>query len=112
MKLGHSAVAGLLTIFLVLAAPQCAIALEKVSLTLSWVFGGANAPILLAVDRGYFAAGGIDLDIAAGNGSANVVTRVASGAFQAGIGDTASIIKFNSLNPERRIKALYSQNSR
>jgi NitT/TauT family transport system substrate-binding protein len=84
-------------------------ALEKVPFTLSWKLMGSFAPIFLAVDRGYFAAGGIELDIVSGDGSANVVKRLASGAYQIGVGDIASVIRFNALNPDSRVKALYNQ---
>ena len=84
-------------------------ALEKVPFTLSWKLMGSFAPIFLAVDRGYFAAGGIELDIVSGDGSANVVKRLASGAYQIGVGDIASVIRFNAHNPDSRVKALYNQ---
>jgi NitT/TauT family transport system substrate-binding protein len=84
-------------------------ALEKVPFTLSWKLMGSFAPIFLAVDRGYFAAEGIELDIVSGDGSANVVKRLAGGAYQVGLGDIASVIQFNTLNPDKRVKALYNQ---
>ena len=86
---------------------QPARAAEKVPFTLSWKLMGNFAPIYLAVDRGYFAAGGVELDIVAGDGSANVVKRLASGAYQIGVGDVASVIRFNALNPDSRVKAVY-----
>src|SRR5262245_15160912 len=84
-------------------------ALEKVPFTLSWKLMGSFAPIFLAVDRGYFAEAGIELDIVSGDGSANVVKRLAGGAFQVGVGDIASVIHFNALNADKRVKALYNQ---
>jgi NitT/TauT family transport system substrate-binding protein len=78
-------------------------------MTLPWSIGGTVGPIVMAVDNGYLAASGVDVNLVPGNGSANVVTRVASGAFQFGIGDVTSIIKFNAQNPDKRVIALYSQ---
>ena len=86
-----------------------AAALEKVPFTLSWKLMGSFAPIFLAVDRGYFAEAGIELDIVSGDGSANVVKRLAGGAYQIGVGDIASVIHFNTQNPDKRVKALYNQ---
>src|SRR4051812_25326215 len=63
-----------------------ALAAEKVPFTLSWKLMGPHSPFFLAVDRGYFAAEGLELDIAAGDGSANVVNRITSGAFLFGSG--------------------------
>jgi NitT/TauT family transport system substrate-binding protein len=84
-------------------------ALEKIPFTLSWKLMGSFAPIFLAVDRGYFAEEGIELDIVSGDGSANVVKRLAGGAYQVGVGDIASVILFNAQNPDKRVKALYNQ---
>lgn len=89
------------------AAP--AAALEKIPFTLAWVIGGSNGPLYLAMDRGYFAAEGLEIDPVPGDGSANVVNRLASGAYQIGLGDIASLIKFNTLNPDKRVMALYNQ---
>jgi NitT/TauT family transport system substrate-binding protein len=86
-----------------------AAALEKVPFTLSWKLMGNFAPIFLAVDRGYFAEAGIELDIVSGDGSANVVKRLAGGAYQVGVGDIASVIHFNTQNPDKRVKAIYNQ---
>ncbi len=89
------------------AAP--ARALEKIPLTLAWVIGGSNGPLFLAMDRGYFAAEGLEIEWVPGDGSANVVNRLASGAYQIGFGDIASLIKFNTLNPDKKVMALYNQ---
>jgi NitT/TauT family transport system substrate-binding protein len=84
-------------------------ALEKVPFTLAWVIGGSNGPLYLAMDRGYFAAEGIEIDPVPGDGSANVVNRLASGAYQIGLGDVASLIKFDTLNPDKKVMAIYNQ---
>ena len=85
------------------------VALEKVSFSLASTIDGRSGPILLAYDRGYFKDAGIDLDIVPGNGSANVVNRLASGTFQIGSGDIASVIKFDIQNPDKRVKAIFNE---
>lgn len=86
-----------------------AFALEKIPFTLNWKIQGIHGAIFLAMDRGYLAKEGIELDVVAGDGSANVVNRLASGAYQIGLGDIASVIRFNTLNSDKRVKALYNQ---
>ena len=86
-----------------------AAALEKISFSLASTIDGRSGPILLAYDRGYFKDAGIDLDIVPGNGSANVVNRLASGTFQIGSGDIASVIKFDIQNPDKRVKAIFNE---
>ena len=82
--------------------------LVKLPFTLNWKFGGIHGFIFLAQDRGYFKDEGIDVQIDAGDGSANVVNRVAGGAYEFGYGNIAAVIKFNAKNPDKLIKAIYN----
>ncbi len=97
-----------LAVILALASTP-AHALEKLSFSLASTIDGRSGAILLAYDRGYFKDQGIDLDIVPGNGSANVVNRLASGTFQMGSGDIASVIKFDMANPDKLVKAVYNE---
>src|SRR6218665_2064847 len=74
------------------AAP--AMAQTAVKLTLDWKFEGPAAGFLLAQDKGYFKAEGLDVTIDTGNGSVEAIPRVATGAYQFGFGDINSLIKF------------------
>ena len=53
-----------------------ALALDKVTLRLDWVFGSEHAPIFFARDKGYFKDEGIDVSILAGEGSTVTVKLV------------------------------------
>lgn len=92
-----------------LASPAIGQPLERLPLTLNWKIQGLHGAFFLALERGYFRAEGLNPDIVAGDGSANVVNRLAGGAFQIGLGDVASLVRFNAQNPERRVKAIYNQ---
>lgn len=84
-------------------------AADKVALTLASNVEGRTGPIMLAIDRGYFTAEGIDFSFSPGTGgSADTVNRVARGTFQFGIGDAASLIKFNVVNPRSKVKAVFN----
>src|SRR6202011_2631190 len=52
-----------------LAAPITSSAAETVTLRLDWLPGGYHAPIFLALQKGYYKAKGIDLEIADGKGT-------------------------------------------
>ena len=60
--------------------------LVPVTLTTGWILAGNSAPLILAEDRGYFAEGGVKVNIVRGYGSADVITEVGAGAYQAGTG--------------------------
>jgi NitT/TauT family transport system substrate-binding protein len=50
--------------------------------------------------KGYYKAAGLNVSIDAGTGSAASVTRVASGAYDMGFTDMASIMEFHANNPD------------
>ncbi|MGQ9369390.1 ABC transporter substrate-binding protein [Azospirillum sp. ST 5-10] len=78
-----------------------------IKFTLDWKFEGPAAAFLLAQDKGYFKAEGLDVTIDTGNGSAGAVTRVASGAYDIGMADINSMIEFNAKNPDKAMKAVF-----
>lgn len=73
--------------------------------TLDFAVQGPQAPFLLALERGYFTAEGITLTIDRGFGSADAVTKVASGAYDLGYADTNSMVEFNVRNPDKALVA-------
>lgn len=60
--------------------------LVPVTLTTGWILAGNSSPLVLADERGYFAEGGVKVNIVRGYGSADVITKVGAGAYQAGTG--------------------------
>lgn len=56
-----------------------ALALDKVTLRLNWIFGSEYAPIFLARDKGFFEKEGIDVDIQPGQGSTVTVKLIGNG---------------------------------
>ncbi|MBA4798645.1 MAG: ABC transporter substrate-binding protein [Rhizobiales bacterium] len=78
----------------------------EIKFTLDWKFEGPAAGFLLALDKGYFAAEGLDVTIDSGNGSVEAIPRVATGAYQMGFGDINSVIKFLDEDPSQKVKAV------
>ncbi len=84
-----------------------ALAETPIKFTLDWKFEGPAAGFLLALDKGYFKAEGLDVTIDTGNGSVEAIPRVATGAYEMGFGDINSLMKFLDEDPSQKIKAVY-----
>jgi NitT/TauT family transport system substrate-binding protein len=88
-----------------LATP--ALAETAVKFSLDWKYEGTQAPFLLALDRGYFKAEGLDVTIDTAGGSVEPINRLASRTYDMAFGDINSLIKFRDQNPQAPIKAIF-----
>ena len=61
--------------------------LRPITLQTDWIFGGPNAGFLVAKDKGYYAAEGLDVAVGQGKGSGNTAQIIASKAAQFGFAD-------------------------
>ena len=75
--------------------------------TLDWVFQGPTSPFLLALEKGYYKAEGLDVTMDPGQGSAGALQRVATGAYQIGFADVNSLIEHNAKNPGKEILCVF-----
>jgi NitT/TauT family transport system substrate-binding protein len=78
----------------------------KIRFTLDWRFEGPAALFTQGLDKGYFAAEGLDVTIDTGNGSRESIPRVASNTYDMGFGDVNSLIRFRDENPTVDVKAV------
>jgi len=90
-----------------LSLPTAADAETAIHFTLDRKIDGPSAPFLLAIDKGYFKAEGLDVTIDEAAGAREPISRLAAGNYDMGVADLNALIKFRDANPATPIKALF-----
>ncbi len=84
----------------ILLAGPAAAQETTIKFTLGWKTQGSDAAFFYAKDKGYFKDEGLNVVIDQGEGSGATVTRIMSGAYDAGFGDVNAIIQNASTRPQ------------
>ena len=71
--------------------------------SLDWKFEGPSALFFTGLERGYYAASGLDVTIDSGKGSLDAIPKVASGTYPIGFADINSVVKFKDKNPDAKV---------
>ena len=85
--------------------------LQKVAYGADFLISGTTAPIYIAIEKGYFAEGGIEVTVSRGFGSADAVKRAATGQADIVQGDigTAMLLRSNEGAEVKVIAPLYDK---
>jgi NitT/TauT family transport system substrate-binding protein len=73
-------------------------------LSLDFAVQGQQSPFVLAAQDGYFARAGVNVRVDRGYGSADAITKVASGAYDMAFADIGALIQFDG--KQHRAKAM------
>lgn len=87
---------------------QAANAQTKVRFTLDWIPGATHGAFLIALQKGYYKAEGLDVTIDKGKGSAELVRQLAANVYDMGFPDINVVMDFNSKNPDQAFPVLLS----
>ncbi len=68
---------------------------------------GPAAPILVAIDKGYFKTENLNISVDTSEGSLEAIKKIASGEYNIGFSDINALIKYRDQNPQTPINAVF-----
>src|SRR5215467_12424715 len=80
---------------------------EKLTVRFTWKLKGEYAPLFVALDKGYYRAEGLDIELAEGSGAQTVLKLLASGNEKFGYGPAVSAAQAVSQGLPVKVVALY-----
>lgn len=91
-------------------SPATAAEMEKVVFTTDWGYNGRHAYYFVALDKGYYKAEGLDVEILGGRGSGTVIKEVAAGTVKIGFADagTLALARANENVPVKMLAVVYA----
>jgi NitT/TauT family transport system substrate-binding protein len=101
---------GLLVTLTMAGAPQNVAygqSLEKLTVRFTWKLKGEYAPLYVALEKGYYKAEGLDVQLAEGNGAQNVLKALAAGNENFGYGPAVAAAQAVSQGLPVKVVALY-----
>src|SRR3954454_202373 len=90
----------------VLASPGDA-QTPNVKFTLDFAIQGQQSPFVLAAEGGHFARAGVNVQVDRGYGSADAITKVASGAYDMAFADIGALIQLNGRQSRARVVSVF-----
>jgi NitT/TauT family transport system substrate-binding protein len=67
-------------------------AADKISFGMDWQIFGRHAGFVVAQEKGFFKAEGLDVEVVRGYGANDAIKRIAAGTIGIGMGDTGSLV--------------------
>lgn len=94
-----------------IAGASAAASPARITFALDWVVAGRHAPYFVALDRGFYRDGGLDVTIVRGYGSTDAIKQVASGKADFAFGDLGSLLiaRARQQVPVQAVAVIYSR---
>jgi NitT/TauT family transport system substrate-binding protein len=80
---------------------------EKLTVRFTWKLKGEYAPLYVALEKGYYKAEGLDVQLSEGNGAQNVLKALAAGSEKFGYGPAVAAAQAVSQGLPVKVVALY-----
>lgn len=80
--------------------------LKNVKVQLSFLFQSVDAPLILAMNKGYFAEEGLNVSYERGFGNVDTISKLGAGSFDLAFSDIYNTLEFNDKNPSNKIMAV------
>jgi NitT/TauT family transport system substrate-binding protein len=80
--------------------------LTNVNVQLAFLFQSLDAPLVLAINKGYFAEEGLNVTYERGFGNVDTISKLGAGAFDIAFSDIYNTLEFNDKNPNDKIIAV------
>lgn len=80
--------------------------LKQVRVQLAFLMQSLDAPLIVAINKGYFTEEGLNVTYERGFGNADTISKLGTGKFDIGFSDMYDALEFNDKNPNDRIMAV------
>jgi NitT/TauT family transport system substrate-binding protein len=86
--------------------------LKDVRVQLSFLKQSLDAPLIIAIEKGYFKEVGLNVSYERGFGNSDTISKLGTGKFDMAFSDMYNALEFNSKNPAERVMAVAVVHSR
>jgi NitT/TauT family transport system substrate-binding protein len=102
---------GVFALFTHLLIPECATALDNVTLITDFGYNGRHAYFFVAIEKGYYKDAGLDVKVVRGQGSVDAIRQVGANNAIVGFADTGSLVlaRGNDQIPVKLVSIVYAK---
>ena len=102
---------GLFTLFTFLLTPECAKALDDVTLITDFGYNGRHAYFFVAIEKGYYKDADLDVKVVRGQGSVDAIRQVGANNAIVGFADAGSLVlaRGNDQIPVKLVSIVYAK---